>query len=134
VGLTTHLSEIRSFEKLTAEGVTFMRTSLLHVLEETLPAHFGGSSLDYQLIEEESPDSATSLVLRVSPSVGELDEPALRAAFLAALGAGGVVDQHHAELLRRAGSVVIRRQAPLATAAGKVLPLHLVRPTTPTDA
>ena len=49
------------------------------------------------------PDSATRLVLRVSPTVGEVDEAALRATFLAELGRGSIVDRSHAELLRRAG-------------------------------
>ena len=127
LGLTTHLSGIRSFEKLSGEGVTFARSTLVQVLDEALPARFGGTGLDYQLVEEEAPDSATRLVLRVSPAIGPIDEAALRAAFLAALAGGGIVDRSHAELLRRAGSVVISRQAPLATTAGKVLPFHLAR-------
>ena len=127
LGLTMHLSEVRSFEKLSSEGVSFARSNLVQILEEVLPSRFGGSSLDYQLVEEEAPDSAARLVLRVSPSVGALDEDALRTSFLAELATGGLVDQHHAELLRRAGSVVVSRQPPLATAAGKVFPFHLLR-------
>jgi hypothetical protein len=127
LGLTTHLSEIRSFEKLSAEGVSFVRTSLIHVLEEVLPARFGGTSVDYQLVEEEGTDSAIRLVLRVSPSVGRIDEGAISASFLAEIGSGGIMDRHQAELLRRAGSVVIERRPPLATGAGKVLPFHLLR-------
>ncbi len=127
LGLTTHLSEIRSFEKLSGEGVTFARSNLLHILEGALPAQFGGSSVDYQLLEEEAADSAMRLVLRVSPAVGEVDEGALRSALLAELGRGGIVDQHHAELLRRAGAVTISRQRPLATRVGKILPFQLAK-------
>jgi hypothetical protein len=127
LGLTTQLSEIRSFEKLSTEGVAFLRTSLLHVIEAVLPSRFGGSSVDYQLLEEEAPDGVGRLVLRVSPSVGPVDEATLRAAFLDGLGSGGGVERHYAELLRRAGSVIVSRQPPLATAAGKVFPFHLLR-------
>jgi phenylacetate-coenzyme A ligase PaaK-like adenylate-forming protein len=127
LGLTTHLSRVRSFEKLSGEGVTFARSNLMRTLEEVLPARFGGSALDYQLVEDEAPDSLVRLTLRVHPSVGDLDEEAVREALLADLGGGGIVDRNHAELLRRAGSVIISREPPLATAAGKVLPFQLVR-------
>jgi len=127
LGLTTHVSEVRSFEKLSAEGVSFVRSNVLQVLEEVLPATFGGSSLDYQLVEEEATASNTSLVLRIHPAVGALDEGRVRETLLRSLAAGGTVDANHAELLRLAGSVTISRQPPVATPAGKVLPLQLAR-------
>jgi hypothetical protein len=42
VGFTTHLTGVRSFQKLTAGGMTFFDTDLIRVLEEILPARFGG--------------------------------------------------------------------------------------------
>ena len=53
LGFTTHLHTVRSYEKLTSGGVMFMGSMLHELLEETLPARFGGSPLDYQLVEEE---------------------------------------------------------------------------------
>ena len=136
LGLTTHLSEIRSFEKLSGEGITFVRSALEQILEDALPARFGGSSVDYQLAEEEAVDGATRLVLRVDPTVGEVDEAALRAGLLDLLGGGNSVDRYQAELLRSAGSIEVRREPPLVTRAGKVLPFHLLRrsPTSATRA
>jgi hypothetical protein len=127
LGMRTHLSEIRSFEKLTGEGVSFARSNLEQILEEVLPRRFGGTSLDYQIAEEEGPDSATRLVLRVSPSAGEMDEAVLSAALLEELGKGGLLEQYQAGAWRTAGTIEIRREPPLATQAGKVLPLHLLR-------
>jgi hypothetical protein len=127
LGLRLHLSRIRSFEKLSGEGVTFARSDIDRVMEEMLPARFGGSSLDYQLLEEEAPDGMTRLVLRVSPTVGALDESAVRAALLEALEGFGPVERLHVGLLRRAGTLRVSRERPLATPAGKVLPFHLVR-------
>lgn len=127
LGLRTHLSNVRSFEKLTGEGVTFARTTLMAFLEVDLPERFGGSSVDYQLAEEEQPDSSTRLVLRVHPGVGAVDERALVAALLSRLGSEGLSPRIHAEMLRNAGAVRVLREPPLATAAGKVLPFHLVR-------
>ena len=127
LGLYTHLSEIRSFEKLSSEGTTFARSNLLEILEETLPARFGGSALDYQLVEEEGAGAATLLILHVHPAVGEIEEEAVRATLLAALGSGGIADAYQARLLDRASAVIVRRQPPIATPAGKVLPYHLAR-------
>lgn len=124
LGLRTHLSEIRSFEKLTGEGVAFLRSNLERILEEYLPARFGGTGVDYQFAEEEAPSTRTRLVLRVSPSVGAIDEDALRAFLLHELGRGSLVDRQQAALWRAAGTIGIRREAPLTTRAGKVLPFQ----------
>jgi hypothetical protein len=129
LGLRRHLSEIRSFEKLTGEGVTFARTNVQQIVEEILPARFGGTLLDYQLAEEESPDGPTRLVLRVSPSVGDVDESALRATLLAELGRGGESDAYNARLWHGAGTVQVRREPPHVTRAGKVLPFEMLRRT-----
>jgi phenylacetate-coenzyme A ligase PaaK-like adenylate-forming protein len=131
LGLNTHLSEIRSFEKVTGEGASFVRTNLERILEEVLPVRFGGTSVDYQLAEEEDVSGATRLVLRVSPSVGDLDEALLRATLLEEIGRGGLVNRYHAGLWRDADSVTIRREAPLATRVGKVLPFQLLQRTQP---
>jgi hypothetical protein len=126
LGLNTHLSEIRSFEKLTSEGVTFARSNLERILEEVLPARFGGVGLDYQIGEEEAADSIMRLVLRVSPAVGEIDDDALRTTLLNELGKGGQVDQYQARIWRDTGTIEIRREAPIATQAGKMLPFQRV--------
>ena len=127
LGLRMHLSEIRSFEKLTGEGVTFASSNLQQILEEVLPARFGGRSIDYQLVEEEAPDGVTRLVLRVSSGVGSVDDEALRSTLLEELSRGSPVDRYHVELWRQARTVEVRRESPLVTQAGKVLPFHLLR-------
>jgi len=50
LGWSTHLHSIRSFEKLTAGGMTFVDADLIRTLEEILPARFGGGPTDYQLV------------------------------------------------------------------------------------
>jgi hypothetical protein len=128
LGLHTHLSEVRSFEKLTGEGMTVVRTNLVQILEQVLPARFGGSSTDYQLLEQEGLDSATRLVLRVHPSVGDVDADAVRAAVLAGLRRGHLVSSFMTEMWRRADTVTVSREPPIVTAAGKMLPIHLLKP------
>ena len=53
----------------------------------------------------------------------------MRAALFEAIGQGGPVDQYHVGLWRDADTIEIRREAPVATGAGKVLPFHLLRRT-----
>lgn len=127
LGLDTHLSQIRSFEKLTTEGMTFVNTSLLRVLEDVLPARFGGSSTDYQLVEEAREGGLTQLVLMVSPHVGAADEALVRRTFLDELSRDGWAERLMAGVWERADTVVVRRQDPVVTTAGKILPFHVVR-------
>ena len=127
LGARTHLSGIRSFEKLTGEGVTFVRTNLEQIVETVLPGRFGGTSLDYQLAEEESPTGAARLVLRVDPAVGPVDEAAVRETLLTSVGAGSLFERYQAALWRGAGTIDVRREPPLATPAGKVLPFYTRR-------
>jgi hypothetical protein len=127
LGARTHLSGIRSFEKLTGEGVTFVRTNLEQIVEKVLPTHFGGTSLDYQLAEEESPAGTTRLVLRINPAVGPVDEAAVREMLLASVGADSLFERYQAALWRGAGTIEVRREPPLATPAGKVLPFYTRR-------
>jgi hypothetical protein len=77
--------------------------------------------VDYQLAEEQTPSGTTRLVLRVSPSLGAVDEDALIATLLAELGRDGIGERYHAEMWRNARTVEVRREAPRATRAGKVL-------------
>jgi hypothetical protein len=126
LGLTTHLGQIRSFEKLTTEGMTFANSALLRILEEVLPARYGGASTDYQLVEEARPAGLSQLVLMVSPLVGAVDEAAVRLTFLDELRHDGWSGRLMAGAWDRAGAVTVRRQAPVSTKAGKILPFHLI--------
>jgi hypothetical protein len=127
LGLTTHLGKIRSFEKLSGEGMTFVQTEFLRVLEEVLPAHFGGTSADYQALEEEGENGILQLLLLVSPRVGPVDEDRVRQTFLEELGRDGGFARLSAELWQRAGTVRVRRQWPVPTQAGKILPFHVTK-------
>lgn len=127
LGLTTHLAKIRSFEKLTGEGMTFVQTDLLRLLEKILPSHFGGTSADYQLLEEEGADGILRLLLVVSPRIGPVDGDAIQSLFVDELGRDGGFTRAYAEVWRRAGTVQVKRQWPVATKAGKILPFHVIK-------
>jgi hypothetical protein len=126
-GWTTHLDTIRSFEKLTAGGMTLLDFDIIRVLEDTLPARFGGGPADYQLIEEHDAEGESRLRLLVHPAVGPVDVEAVADAFLSALGPGRGAQRVMAEQWRQLHVLRVERRPPLAEASGKVLHLHQQR-------
>ncbi len=128
-GYSEHIREIRSFRKLTGEGVTLVGSEMVSILEEVLPARFGGSALDYQLVEEEDEQGFTKLSLLVSPRVEIADETAVINTVLDALGPNGVADGLTRATWRQAGTLRVKRMEPIRTARGKLMPLHLIQRT-----
>ena len=124
VGWTTHLHTIRSQEKLTAGGMTFLDTDVIRILEEVLPARFGGGPTDYQLLEQEGPDGQPALRLLVNASVGPIDSAAVAEHFLAAMGAGSGPEQVATLLWRDANLLRVETARLRTTPAGKILHLH----------
>ena len=127
LGLTTHVAEIRSYEKLTSEGVTFLGQEAYRLIEEVLPGRFGGSAADYQIVEEE--DAGMPRVsLIVAPGVGPVDEADVVETVLNTLSTDLGGRRLMADQWRQAGTVRVWRREPYATATAKVLPLHVLRP------
>ena len=123
LGWTTHLHTIRSFEKLTAGGVAFLDTNVVRVLEEVLPARFGGGPTDYQLIETEAEGGGSRIRLRVHPRLGPIDEAAVADAFLEEIGHGSGAERVAELLWREAGLVTVEREPPRFTDSCKILHL-----------
>jgi hypothetical protein len=121
LGWTTHLQAVRSFEKLTAGGMTLLDTDAVVALEEMLPARFGGSAADYQLAEEEDAAGRPGLVLLVSPRVGPVDPHAVAVAFLDRVGASASAARIAALLWRDAGMLRVEVRPPIGERSGKVL-------------
>jgi hypothetical protein len=125
-GWTTHLHTVRSEEKLTVGGMTFPDQDVRRVLDETLPARFGGSAVDYQLREDKGEGGAARLRLLVHPRVGPLDPAAVADAFLEALGRGSGAERVMELAWRDAGVLRVERRPPEPTASGKIH--HLRQP------
>jgi hypothetical protein len=125
LGWPTHLETIRSFEKLTAGGIAFLDADVVRVLEEVLPARFGGGPTDYQLVEEEVENGRPCLRLLIHPAVGTLNPDEVVETFLRAAGRGSGIE-HVAGLMWQDGHFLrVERRAPLTMASGKVLHLHV---------
>jgi hypothetical protein len=122
-GYALHLRDIFSFSKLTGEGVTLVGSEMLDVLERVLPQRFGGTPLDYQLMEEELDSGLTQLSLVVSPEIKIDSEAELVEAVVSALHERSVAADMAQTVWREARTLKIKRAEPEMTARGKLMPL-----------
>jgi hypothetical protein len=105
--------------------MTFLDSNVLRVLEEVLPARFGGGPTHYQILEEEAEDGRPRLRLLVHPSLGAVDAEAVARTFLDAVGGATSGERVMARVWRDAKVLTVERRAPLAFGSGKIL--HLVK-------
>ena len=124
LGWRRHLGEVRSFEKLTSGGMNVLDADVVRILEEVLPARFGGGPGDYQLVEDEAANGQPRLTLLLHPRIGPLDPEAAVRAFLDAVAAGRsgrVTSLAWAD----GGLLRVERRAPVTTETGKIQHLHV---------
>jgi len=126
-GLTEHIRDIRSFRKLAGEGMTLVGSEMERILEEVLPARFGGTPLDYQLVEREDEQGFTRLLLMVHPRLSIENEAEVVETMLTALGKSSKLAGGAATIWRQAKAIRVHREPPVTTGAGKLLPLRLER-------
>jgi hypothetical protein len=130
MGYTQQIDKIYSYGKLTGHGTTLLSGDLLNILENRLPARFGGVAGDYQLVEQEAVQQ-TDIELRIHPRLQRsggkpLLADEIRKYFLAeisALWAGSLTRW----VWIQSESVRIIFAEPYATGTrGKIHPLHLL--------
>ncbi|MEJ2081547.1 MAG: hypothetical protein P8Y94_05090 [Acidobacteriota bacterium] len=126
IGYNLRMHTIRSFRKVTAWGVTLALTDLYAVLEEDLPRGLNAAVGDFQLIEEQDEEGISGLRLIVNSSVGASDNQVKRA-FIRELSKKRMYYRAMAEMVNDAGVLRIERGCPIATEAGKVLPVMMPR-------
>jgi hypothetical protein len=125
LGLTLHVHGVRSYEKLTAEGMSYPVEELVDILESRLPAQFGGGPCDYQLVEEEGAGGQTRLTLRIHPRLGALDEARILSRFVEELGRADRNQRFVTETWRTSGTFRVARLEPRTSPRGKTLSVHL---------
>ncbi len=124
LGLTTHLRNIGGYEKLTTEGMNFLGTELVTIVDRILPERFGGAPTQYQLVEGEE-GALPRIDIVISPAVGEVEESEAVAAVLGALARIGEPQRMMAERWRDGETLRVVRREPHSTFGAKVLPLHV---------
>jgi hypothetical protein len=107
--------------------MNYSATDLFELLEQTLPREFGGGPGDYQLVEEEDHAGQTRLTLMVHPAVTGFDEAKLLSRLQQGVAQGSRNNRFMSKLWQDAGTFRMLRQAPYASARGKILPLHIKR-------
>ncbi len=127
LGFNRHIHTVRSFEKLTAEGATFVGSDLIPLVQRTLPAAFGGDAIDYQFLEEADEDGIPKLYILISPELGDIDEDRLREVVFETLTAGEYSHAYSRSYWTQAGTIMIKRMRPIPTARGKIVPLQIRR-------
>jgi hypothetical protein len=132
VGYDRHIRDIYSFKKLTGEGVSLIGNDLIRILEEVLPQRFGGTPLDYQIVEEEEDEgeeSLTKVSLLIDPRLPIADEQEVISVLVEELektdrpsGVGG-------NIWAQSGTFRIKRVTPITTKGprAKLLPLYVSR-------
>ena len=130
-----HLRTIRSFSKLSAEGMNVMSSDFLRLFEEVLPGRYGGDSTDYQLAQYEDERGFTRLAILVHPRIGELDEESLLHTVHEELKRGTHFRSEPREMMlhmwSKAGTLQVRCEPPRANPRGKVFPFHAIWPSHP---
>jgi hypothetical protein len=126
MGFTDQLHTIRSYEKLTSEGMHFVGADLIALVDEVLPSRFGGDPTDYQFVEEEQ-DGLPTVSLIVSESVGPMNAEDVQNTMLNALASRDAAHRMMTALWRDGRTLRLVRRQPYATGAGKILALHVGR-------
>ncbi len=121
LGYDRHIHSIRSFDKFSGEGVTFIGADLQLLLEKSLPGRFGGNVGDYQLLEEQDTRGLPRYTLVVDPRVGPLDEEALCRTVLEELGRINGTYRLMVQVWKQADFLRVSRRSPVQTGRGKIL-------------
>lgn len=127
IGFKTHLRNVWSYAKLTAEGMTVPGDAVFSVLEEAMPKQFGGHAGDYQLLSEPGDKGITHYLLSVNSLIGTMDKVKVRNAFFEALVTTGATNRLVTEFLSRADQLKVVRRRPSVQTGGKSLPVVLYR-------
>ncbi len=123
IGWTTHVHTVRSFEKLRISGALVLTDDLMRLLEEVLPARFGGGPTDYQLVEDDAEVAGGKPRLRllIHPRVGSVGPQAVADAFRAAVSAAGISVGHLWGDMRW---LMVERRPPYLSDHGKLPVIH----------
>src|SRR5205823_5336205 len=105
--------------KLTGDGVTLVSSDMVRILDDVLPSRFGGSPIDYQLVEEEDERGFTRLTLVVHPRVDIADTDDLIETVFAELG-GDPIAVGARSIWRQSGALRVARREPTVGSTGKV--------------
>jgi len=119
IGLNVHLSNVRSYEKLTIEGMTILTAELDAIIGAAME-RAGGRPDSYQFREVQDPSGLHRLEIAVSPEVLHLDEAKFIEEIVAELRRGGPRKAMAADFWGKGDSFSIVREQPKSSTGHKL--------------
>lgn len=120
-----HLHTIRSYEKLTSEGMSLLGCDLLTLVEHVLPGRFGGYPTDYQFVEHEV-GGLPKVSLVVNRSVGDVDAARVADTVLGFMRRHGAANALTAAVWTQGRTLEVLREDSRVTPGGKIQPLQSI--------
>jgi hypothetical protein len=122
LGMNVLLSQVRSFDKLTGEGMSLLGSTLEEILGE-LVLRAGGGPDDFQFWEEADQQGLARLIITISPRISNVKQSQFLKEILQKLKeknpAGGIA----AEFWQQAGTLEIVRAEPVISKGFKLIPV-----------
>jgi len=125
LGMDTHVSRIRSFEKLISPEIDFFGERLQDLIEDVLPARIGGEDCDYQFVQESENNMPPRLYLYVSPSLGKIDVARISDSIFNYLKHQDDAEKIISSLYIHDNMIGIKRLKPIPTLREKVWPVFV---------
>lgn len=122
-GFFDHIYNIRSIEKICSEGMTFYTKDIIDIVEEEFPKKFGGSSIDFQIVEEEDKDGLTHLYIYVNPEIKDINERLAKQILFDRLRPN-INRSVRIKFWEEADTFRIIKAYPFETPRGKILPFY----------
>lgn len=120
LGMNVHVSEVRSHDKLTCEGMTLLGSDLDAVVSQCV-RQAGGGPDDYQFWETQDEGSTVRLKIAINPALGQLDEKQFIDTVLKKLRANNI--SLTSDLWEQADTLQLVRAQPEYSRGCKMLPI-----------
>lgn len=122
LGMIQHVSNVRSFDKLTGEGMTLLGSDIDDIVGE-LVMNAGGNPDDYQFWESEGEDGLNRLTVVISPEIKGIDEKVFIDTLLKRLSEKNQGTNITSQIWQQAGTLKIIRAYPEISRGFKMLPI-----------
>lgn len=122
IGMNVHVSEVRSFDKLTGEGMTLLGSELDEVIG-SLVEEVGGGPDDYQFWENQDDEGLMKLTIAISPRIPQLDEKRFEEEILEKLRKGKPGAMIASQFWKQANTIQVIRANPEISRGFKMLPI-----------
>jgi len=120
LGMDVHISEVRSYDKLTGEGMTLLGSELNDIVGEMIEKAGGGPD-DYQFWEAQDSRGLNKLIIAISPEIRNLDEKDFIDSILKKLKSKDIGSNIASQIWRQADTLQVVRAHPKLTKGHKML-------------